>query len=214
MNAQSYLGIPLWSSSHNVIGHMVIVDDKPMSEDPLWISVLQTFAAAPTLNSSGNRRLRDYGERSSRSSVSKTSCRLKTCTCRRKLAASNFWSNFSSRSMFDPSIRRATPATAARPPPAHHRAHTRVRERCLLTVASAIARTAAKRAGRVPNVVVTHRSSAARSNDRGPHDSTHIAEGPRPPQAPAAWSKRLYRKCTRRSTSELKTCVRAPGHSR
>jgi transcriptional regulator with GAF, ATPase, and Fis domain len=24
---------------------MVLVDDKPMSEDPLWISVLQTFAA-------------------------------------------------------------------------------------------------------------------------------------------------------------------------
>jgi transcriptional regulator with GAF, ATPase, and Fis domain len=45
MNAQSYLGIPLWSSSHHVIGHMVIVDDKPMSKDPLWISVLQTFAA-------------------------------------------------------------------------------------------------------------------------------------------------------------------------
>jgi formate hydrogenlyase transcriptional activator len=45
INAQSYLGIPLWSSSHDVIGHMVIVDDKPMSEDPLWVSVLQTFAA-------------------------------------------------------------------------------------------------------------------------------------------------------------------------
>ena len=45
MGAQSYLGIPLWSSSRQVIGHMVIVDDKPMSEDPLWISVLQTFAA-------------------------------------------------------------------------------------------------------------------------------------------------------------------------
>ena len=44
MNAQSYLGIPLWSSSHRVIGHMVLVDNKPMSEDPLWISVLQTFA--------------------------------------------------------------------------------------------------------------------------------------------------------------------------
>src|SRR5262245_9995751 len=44
MNAESYLGIPLWSSSHRVIGHMVIVDDKPMSDDPLWISVLQTFA--------------------------------------------------------------------------------------------------------------------------------------------------------------------------
>ena len=45
MNAQSYLGIPLWNSSRDVIGHMVLVDDKPMSEDPLWISVLQTFAA-------------------------------------------------------------------------------------------------------------------------------------------------------------------------
>jgi transcriptional regulator with GAF, ATPase, and Fis domain len=46
MNAQSYLGIPLWSSStQRVIGHMVLVDDKPMSEDPLWVSVLQTFAA-------------------------------------------------------------------------------------------------------------------------------------------------------------------------
>ena len=37
----------------------------------------------------------------------RTSCRLKTCTCRRKLAASNFWSNFSSRSMFDSSVRRS-----------------------------------------------------------------------------------------------------------
>jgi transcriptional regulator with GAF, ATPase, and Fis domain len=42
---ESYLGIPLWSSMRRVIGHMVLVDDKPMSEDPLWISVLQTFAA-------------------------------------------------------------------------------------------------------------------------------------------------------------------------
>jgi transcriptional regulator with GAF, ATPase, and Fis domain len=45
MNAQSYLGIPLWNSAHHVIGHMVLVDDKPMSEDPLWVSVLQIFAA-------------------------------------------------------------------------------------------------------------------------------------------------------------------------
>jgi len=43
--AQSYLGVPLWSASRRVIGHMVLVDDKPMSEDPLWVSVLQTFAA-------------------------------------------------------------------------------------------------------------------------------------------------------------------------
>jgi transcriptional regulator with GAF, ATPase, and Fis domain len=45
MNAQSYLGIPLWNAASRVIGHMVLVDDKPMSEDPLWLSVLQTFAA-------------------------------------------------------------------------------------------------------------------------------------------------------------------------
>jgi transcriptional regulator with GAF, ATPase, and Fis domain len=45
MNAQSYLGIPLWNAAGRVIGHMVLVDDKPMSEDPLWVSVLQTFAA-------------------------------------------------------------------------------------------------------------------------------------------------------------------------
>ena len=44
LNAESFLGVPLWDSSHHVIGHMVLVDDKPMSEDPLWISVLQTFA--------------------------------------------------------------------------------------------------------------------------------------------------------------------------
>jgi transcriptional regulator with GAF, ATPase, and Fis domain len=45
LNAESYLGVPLWGSTRQVIGHMVLVDDKPMSEDPLWISVLQTFAA-------------------------------------------------------------------------------------------------------------------------------------------------------------------------
>ena len=42
---KSYLGIPLWGPMRRVIGHMVLVDDKPMSEDPLWVSVLQTFAA-------------------------------------------------------------------------------------------------------------------------------------------------------------------------
>ena len=42
---ESYLGVPLWDSAHRVIGHMVLVDDKPMSEDPLWVSVLRTFAS-------------------------------------------------------------------------------------------------------------------------------------------------------------------------
>jgi formate hydrogenlyase transcriptional activator len=42
---ESYLGVPLWDSARRVIGHMVLVDDKPMSEDPLWVSVLRTFAS-------------------------------------------------------------------------------------------------------------------------------------------------------------------------
>jgi formate hydrogenlyase transcriptional activator len=45
LNAESYLGVPLFDSGRNVVGHMVIVDDKPMSDDPLWLSVLKTFAA-------------------------------------------------------------------------------------------------------------------------------------------------------------------------
>ena len=43
--AESYLGVPLVDSASNVIGHMVIIDDKAMRDDPVWLSVLQTFAA-------------------------------------------------------------------------------------------------------------------------------------------------------------------------
>mgnify|MGYP000951477772 CR=1 FL=1 len=42
---ESYLGVPMFNSDRCVIGHMVVTDRKPMPEDPLWISVLQTFAA-------------------------------------------------------------------------------------------------------------------------------------------------------------------------
>jgi formate hydrogenlyase transcriptional activator len=45
LRAESYFGVPLFDSQRTVIGHMVIIDDKPMSEDPLWLSVLRTFAA-------------------------------------------------------------------------------------------------------------------------------------------------------------------------
>jgi formate hydrogenlyase transcriptional activator len=44
MGAQSYVGIPLLNSSQRIIGHLVVIDDKPMESDPFWISVLQTFA--------------------------------------------------------------------------------------------------------------------------------------------------------------------------
>ena len=44
MGAESYVGMPLLNSSQHVVGHLVVIDDKPMESDPFWISVLQTFA--------------------------------------------------------------------------------------------------------------------------------------------------------------------------
>ena len=44
MRAESYLGVPLRDSTQTVIGHLVIMDDKPMARDPLVLSVMETFA--------------------------------------------------------------------------------------------------------------------------------------------------------------------------
>jgi len=45
MGAESYLGVPLRDSTQTVIGHLVIIDDKPMAHDPLVLSVMETFAS-------------------------------------------------------------------------------------------------------------------------------------------------------------------------
>jgi PAS domain S-box-containing protein len=45
LQAESYLGVPLRDPSNYVIGHLVIMDDKPMEADPLLFSVLETFAS-------------------------------------------------------------------------------------------------------------------------------------------------------------------------
>jgi PAS domain S-box-containing protein len=44
MSAESYLGVPVRDSAQHVIGHLVIIDDKPMGGDPLLLSVMTTFA--------------------------------------------------------------------------------------------------------------------------------------------------------------------------
>jgi formate hydrogenlyase transcriptional activator len=44
MSAESYLGVPVRDSAQHIIGHLVIIDDKPMSSDPLLVSVMTTFA--------------------------------------------------------------------------------------------------------------------------------------------------------------------------
>ena len=45
MRAESYLGVPVRDSAQRVIGHLVIIDDKPMPNDPLVLSVMEIFAA-------------------------------------------------------------------------------------------------------------------------------------------------------------------------
>ena len=45
LNAQSYLGIPLCSSSHEIIGHLALLHDRPTWEQERLISTLQIFAA-------------------------------------------------------------------------------------------------------------------------------------------------------------------------
>lgn len=44
MEAESYVGLPLLNAAREVIGHLVVIDDRPMEPDPFWISVVQTFA--------------------------------------------------------------------------------------------------------------------------------------------------------------------------
>jgi len=45
MSAESYLGVPVRDSTQCIIGHLVIMDDKPMASDPLVLSVMETFAS-------------------------------------------------------------------------------------------------------------------------------------------------------------------------
>src|SRR5262249_43472108 len=44
LNAESFRGWPVGISPHGVMAHWGLGENKPMSEDPLWISVLQTLA--------------------------------------------------------------------------------------------------------------------------------------------------------------------------
>jgi formate hydrogenlyase transcriptional activator len=45
LGVESYLGVPALSSAGRIVGHLVVLDDKPIEKAPLWISVLNTFAA-------------------------------------------------------------------------------------------------------------------------------------------------------------------------
>jgi formate hydrogenlyase transcriptional activator len=43
--AESYLGVPMLDSENRVIGHIAILDDKPMERDPYAIDLVKIFAA-------------------------------------------------------------------------------------------------------------------------------------------------------------------------
>jgi len=45
MEAESYLGAPVFDSSGKVIGHLAVVDDKLMGENPQAVAILKIFAA-------------------------------------------------------------------------------------------------------------------------------------------------------------------------
>jgi PAS domain S-box-containing protein len=57
MEAESYLGVPMRDGAGKVIGHLVIMDDKPMARDPLTLSVMETFASRAAVEL---ERLRAY----------------------------------------------------------------------------------------------------------------------------------------------------------
>jgi PAS domain S-box-containing protein len=57
MEAQSYLGVPMCDATRRIIGHLVIMDDKPMARDPLTLSVMETFASRAAVEL---ERLRAY----------------------------------------------------------------------------------------------------------------------------------------------------------
>jgi formate hydrogenlyase transcriptional activator len=45
LGVESYLGVPAVSSAGRIMGHLVVLDVRPIEKDPLWISVLRTFAS-------------------------------------------------------------------------------------------------------------------------------------------------------------------------
>lgn len=55
--AESYLGVPMRGATGQVIGHLVIIDDKQMARDPLALSVMETFASRAAVEL---ERLRAY----------------------------------------------------------------------------------------------------------------------------------------------------------
>ena len=59
LNAVSYLGVPLLDTRGNVIGHLSVLDTKPLPADPRRISLFEIFAARAAAE---QRRLREESQ--------------------------------------------------------------------------------------------------------------------------------------------------------
>ena len=44
-NAVSYMGVPLWDTDHEVMGHLAVMDSRPMPQDPDTLKTFHLFAA-------------------------------------------------------------------------------------------------------------------------------------------------------------------------
>ncbi len=44
LQADSYHGVPVLDSARRIVGHLVVIDDRPMREDSLRLAVMETFA--------------------------------------------------------------------------------------------------------------------------------------------------------------------------
>jgi PAS domain S-box-containing protein len=58
LNAESYVGIPLLDSSGQVIGHLAVMHDQPMTSHPVNMQILQIFAARAGVELERERALR------------------------------------------------------------------------------------------------------------------------------------------------------------
>lgn len=45
LNAESYVGVPLFNSVGEILGHLVVIDDRPMEDGSTELSILKIFAA-------------------------------------------------------------------------------------------------------------------------------------------------------------------------
>ena len=59
LGVESYLGVPIANSAGQIIGHLAVLDDKPMKESRRAVSILNTFAARAGVSSSECMRNRN-----------------------------------------------------------------------------------------------------------------------------------------------------------